>query len=352
VSRRFEELKTEVIDPGFCVSCGACTAFCNRLKLNGTPKLVGECVEGCESPYGKDGACYEHCPMVRVLEAKHVFQRTKADDLGNYRSLKAARALSKDDLKNPQDGGVATMILKAAFESGKIDAAIVVGRDHEWRSEIKLIRSASELEDTEGSKYTETPVAHVLGEASRSGAKSLAIVAVSCQIQALRNLEYGLLYPNGFSPYSDMKIYAIGLFCSGIFQHDQLMEKLGVEPASIDRMDVSGGVFNVEGKESKGVPLKEVKNALLPSCPLCLDYTSKLADISLGSVGSSDGWTTVIERTPKGFGLLKNAMDYGLVEANSEVNEEALRRTVEKRLTRIKRNIKNRGENLPPVLKE
>ncbi|MEE9594392.1 MAG: Coenzyme F420 hydrogenase/dehydrogenase, beta subunit C-terminal domain, partial [Candidatus Hydrothermarchaeales archaeon] len=348
MSRRFEELKAEVIDPGFCVSCGACTGFCNRLKLNGIPKLVGECVEGCASPYGEDGACYEHCPMVKVLEAKHVFQRVKEDDLGNYRSLKAARGMNKGMLKNPQDGGVATMILKAAFESGKIDAAIVVGRDEEWRSQITLIRSAAELEGTEGSKYTETPVVHVLGEASRSGAKSVAVVAVSCQIQALRNLEYGLLYPNGFSPYSDMKIYAIGLFCSGIFQHNKLMKKLGVEPSSVSRMDVSGGTFNVDGEVSKGVPLKEVKDALLPSCPLCLDYTSKLADISLGSVGTSDGWTTVIERTPKGFGLLKNAIDQGLVEATSEVDEEALRGTVTRRRHRIERNIKKSGENLPP----
>ncbi|MFQ5815480.1 MAG: Coenzyme F420 hydrogenase/dehydrogenase, beta subunit C-terminal domain [Candidatus Hydrothermarchaeaceae archaeon] len=353
MSRRFEELKKQVIDPGFCIHCGACTAFCNRVRLNGAPELVGECIENCASPYGVDGMCYEHCPMAKALEARHVFPRKKEDILGNYKSLKAARAADKIDLRKGQDGGVVTMILKAALESGKIDAAIVVDRDENWRSLPRLIRSASELEGSGGSKYTETPVIHVLGEASRAGVKSIAIVAVSCQIQALRNLEYGLLYPNGFSPYSDMKIYAIGLFCSGVFRYEELWKKLGVQPHQVSRMDVREDKFNLCGEIIRCMPLKDVRGAILPGCLLCSDYTSKLSDISLGSIGTPPGWTTVIERTPKGFGLLKNALDRGLIEAADKVNEEALRSTVAKRLETVDSKIKGmKKEELPPVIRE
>ncbi len=352
MSRRFAELKEEIIDKGLCVHCGACTAFCSKLRLNGKPELVKKCVETCKSPFGDDGVCYEHCPMVKALEAKHIFQKSSEDVLGHHKSLKASRALDTVDLKKGQDGGVVTMILKAAFKSGKIDAAIVVDRDKEWRSQPRLIMSASELEGSGGSKYTETPIIHVIGEASRKGVRSLAIVAVSCQIQALRNLEYGLLYPNGFSPYSDMKIYAIGLFCSGVFQYSELWKDLGVEPHQVTRMDVREDKFNVCGEVIRCMPLKEVKSAVLPSCLLCTDYTSKLADISIGSIGTPPGWSTVIERTPKGIGLLKTAQDQGLIEVADKVNEESIRKTVSKRLLKVETKIKDsRKENLPPVIK-
>ncbi len=349
--KRFEDLKREVIDRGFCVHCGACTSFCNRLRLNWKPVLIEKCIETCASPYGSDGVCYEHCPMVKVLEAKHIFQRSKDDLLGNYKSLKAARALHKDVLKGSQDGGVATMILKAAFEKGKIDAAIVVGRDADWRSQPRLIKSANELAGSGGSKYTEAPIIELLGRASREGVSSIAVVGIPCHIQALRNLEYGLLYPNGFSPYSDMKIYVIGLFCSGSFYYDELMKKLDVEPTSVKKMDVKEGDFRVEGGVNKKVPLKDVKSAIMPSCHLCRDYTSKLADISLGSIGTPAGWTTVIERNPKGFGLLKDAIDQRLIEVNDNVDEEALRKTVSKRLASVEKRIKGRkNAELSPVL--
>lgn len=350
--KRFAELKREVIDRGFCVHCGACAAFCNRLKLNGSPELCAECVESCASPYGSDGVCYEHCPMAKVIDANQIFQKSKNDALGNYKSLKAARALRKEVLNKAQDGGVATMLLKAAFAKGKIDAAIVVGRDEEWRAQPRLVRSANELAGSGGSKYTEAPVLELLGRASREGVTSIAIVGIPCQIQALRNLEYGLLYPNGFSPYSELKIYAIGLFCSGSFRYDELMRRIGIAPSTIRKMDVKEGEFRVEGKAKKGIPLKDVKGAMMKSCNLCLDYTSKLADISLGSIGTPAGWTTVIERTPKGFGLLKDAVDQGLIEINDGVDESALTMPVLKRLGGVGKRIKSeRTAELPPVLR-
>ncbi|MEE8167311.1 MAG: Coenzyme F420 hydrogenase/dehydrogenase, beta subunit C-terminal domain [Candidatus Hydrothermarchaeales archaeon] len=350
---RFEELKKDIIDPGFCIHCGACTAFCNRLKLNLKPELVEECVATCSSPYGEHGLCYEHCPMVRVIEARHIFPQGEGGILGNYKGIKSARSKEDEVLKNAQDGGVATSILAAAFKTGKIDAALIVGRDELWKSAPRLITSLDELKGSGGSKYTETPAVHLLGKASRDGAKSIAVVAVSCQIQALRNLEYSLLYPDGFSPYSDLKIYVIGLFCSGAFSYERLLQKLDVDPKEIEKMDVEEGDFTLHynGKVKK-IPLKELKDAMMPSCRLCRDYTAKLADISLGSIGTKPGWTTVIERNLKGWGLLRDAQNEGLVEVKEDVDKEKLERIVKKRLDRIEKRIKRRLEEklpLPPV---
>ena len=41
-------------------------------------------------------------------------------------------------------------------------------------------------------------------------------------------------------------------------------------------------------------------------CVYCDDFTAKLADISVGSVGSDDGYSTVIVRSKKGKKLLEN----------------------------------------------
>ena len=48
------------------------------------------------------------------------------------------------------------------------------------------------------------------------------------------------------------------------------------------------------------IPITEVKNFVLKHCLVCEDFTSELADISIGSDGSPEGWSTVIVRTLKG----------------------------------------------------
>ena len=45
-----------------------------------------------------------------------------------------------------------------------------------------------------------------------------------------------------------------------------------------------------------------------------MDFTSEQSDISVGSVGSPDGWSTIILRTEKGLKLLKNAEKDGYIK--------------------------------------
>lgn len=52
--------------------------------------------------------------------------------------------------------------------------------------------------------------------------------------------------------------------------------------------------------------IEELENAVRESCFFCTDFTARLADIS---VGSPDGYSTVITRSKRGeelFGLLKD----------------------------------------------
>jgi coenzyme F420 hydrogenase subunit beta len=51
-----------------------------------------------------------------------------------------------------------------------------------------------------------------------------------------------------------------------------------------------------------------------PGCHVCLDYVSNLGDISTGSVGSPDGWSTVFVRTKVGTDVWSKAVAAGLFE--------------------------------------
>ena len=60
-------------------------------------------------------------------------------------------------------------------------------------------------------------------------------------------------------------------------------------------------------KECFKSPLSKAKVCMRKNCQVCMDFTSELSDISVGSVGSSRGMVhRDIVRTEKGFKLLKS----------------------------------------------
>jgi coenzyme F420 hydrogenase subunit beta len=336
--RLFYSLKEEVIDPGFCVLCGACSAFCDRIELDykkGTPELVNPCVIGCSN-------CYDHCPVRVDFNANQVFGKTTRDSvLGPYMEIKAVKALNEGIMKNAQDGGAVTAILSAILDRGKIDATVIVERDSEWKPIPRVITSKEELLGSMGSKYSPSPNAEVLGQVFREmNIKSVAIVDVGCHIRALRNLEYDLLYNIGFSPYSDLKIYTIGLFCSGSFLHKGLFNLIKKNPKSIKKMDINRGKFTIQSNVEESLPVKKLEGAFMPSCPMCKDYSAELADLSIGSIGTPDGYSTVIARDLMGWGMLRDAVQKGYVEADeSLVDLDGLRTAVSRKKKRAGKRI-------------
>jgi coenzyme F420 hydrogenase subunit beta len=62
------------------------------------------------------------------------------------------------------------------------------------------------------------------------------------------------------------------------------------------------------------VPVKLTHNYVQPGCFICPDLTARTADISTGSIGSPDGWSTVMPRTKVGQDLFQGAVDVGLFE--------------------------------------
>ncbi|MEM3040858.1 MAG: Coenzyme F420 hydrogenase/dehydrogenase, beta subunit C-terminal domain, partial [Nitrososphaerota archaeon] len=62
------------------------------------------------------------------------------------------------------------------------------------------------------------------------------------------------------------------------------------------------------------IPLKEARIYARSACRFCDDFSSELADLSLGGVGL-DGWTLTIIRTEQGQRFYDMALTCGAIEA-------------------------------------
>ncbi len=54
------------------------------------------------------------------------------------------------------------------------------------------------------------------------------------------------------------------------------------------------------------------------ACYFCPDYSAEYADVSFGGIGATDGWTTVITRTPVGRIIMADARSKQAIEDNRQ----------------------------------
>lgn len=241
------------------------------------------------------------------------------DVLGNYKSVIAARSTDKDILKKAQDGGIITTLFAYALEEGIIDGAIVAGPGNEpWKPEPMVVSTKAELLAAAGTRYTISPNMSLIKEATRSyGLDRVGIVGTPCQIQATRKAQ---LYPIGMRDVDDKIALVLGIFCMENLSYQALEaiveDHCNQKMESVRKMDIGKGKFTVytERGAVSQMPLKLIHKYVQPGCNVCLDYVANLADISSGSVGSPDGWSTVFVRSTKGNAVWDGAMKAGYFE--------------------------------------
>jgi coenzyme F420 hydrogenase subunit beta len=67
-----------------------------------------------------------------------------------------------------------------------------------------------------------------------------------------------------------------------------------------------------DGEVAVTEPIKRFHGAALKGCDECADFLGRSADLSVGSVGSMDGWTSILVRTERGrlaFGTARRRLD-------------------------------------------
>jgi len=354
-SRGYEELKKDVIDAGLCSGCGACAAFCERVKLseNGS-EPAGDCnlTKGAIK-CNIDGLCYDVCPhishSVPDFDAE-VFGKKREDAvLGNYIKIVAARAKDKNTLAKAQDGGAVTALLQSAAESGASLGAAVTKRENDWSIASEVAKNKEEIARASGTKYFRAMNVYQLGSSLKK-AKKLAVVGTGCQIAGLRKIERKVL---GKLPSTELTL--LGLFCYENFPRTSFKEALekefGIKIEDAQKIDITKGKVKVWlKKEVKEVPVKNFASITPTSCLLCRDFTASFSDISFGSIGSDDKWTTLIVRSEKGLKLLEEAEKKGYVEVSDKTDKEAIKKTASfkaKKREEVEKDRKEKGLRIP-----
>jgi len=316
----FGSLISEVLNRDLCTSCGGCVASCPVyiLQMQGEkPTMKGKC-ELCQ-------VCYYSCaaaafPIDEVEKAIFGRPRDADEPIGIYNTIANARSMKEEILQKSQDGGVVTSILGYALESGKVDAAVVTSLDKQisWKAIPSVAVDYSDVLNAAGTKYTPSPtLIGLMSAVQEYGKRKVAIVGTPCQIRTYRRMQTSHL---GAKKLASTVSLAIGLFCMENYHYDKLLgdylQTKNVDLNKVSRFEMKNGEFRVyTGKqETLNVPIKELDVLRRSNCKACEDFSAEFADISVGGVGCSEGWCTVIARTTPGQEFLTNAEKNGWIE--------------------------------------
>jgi coenzyme F420 hydrogenase subunit beta len=350
----FWELESAVIEADRCIQCGTCVAVCpsNSIGVNDVtalPELVKMCT-GCS-------LCWDFCPRGGLRyealwppsteagltagtvtngdgadaaeEAALAVAETRSDSsdtyfkitggppaegLGSVLDLFAVRAGTRAGQRSDeqQDGGAVTALLTALLATGEIDGALVskpsADPDEPWKGVPTIATSAAELKAASRSFYNQTMA---LGALDLAGANlpanpRIAVVGTPCEVQGLRAMQ-ARRWPTG-AHRIDSVVLSIALLCTKSFDYESLIlreleENRGVDLDRVSKIDVIKGRMIVEysdGELAVDEPVKDFHGAALKGCDECADFLGRSADISVGSVGSMGGWTSVLIRTERG----------------------------------------------------
>jgi len=312
----FADLESKVITRGKCCLCGACIAFCPRIEVvDDVPQLV-EYDALC-------GMCYTQCPRsfldIPAIE-EGFFGRTRTDELiGVNNGIFASRGKDSTLRKRVQDGGTVTALIRYALDTGMLDAVVATGLsdDAPWKPVPVVLTDSSEVSKVAGSKYSLSPNIIGVKEAIDAGFENIGFVGLPCNIQALRNIQISK------EPYQ-IKIekvkLMIGLFCMENFRYDDLMSRfvkkvLKVNLEDVVKFEMREGSFWVTTDDTTySVLIRELDKYAAEGCKHCRDFTAELSDISIGSVGSDHGWSTVIRRSEAGTKIFEGAITDGYIE--------------------------------------
>jgi coenzyme F420 hydrogenase subunit beta len=153
--------------------------------------------------------------------------------------------------------------------------------------------------------------------------KKAAMVGTPCQILATTKInEYK--DKTGGSPIC----IKIGLFCMENFSYHYLKEFLetdGIKLKDVKEFRIESNRFKVflNNGDLKDYSIPQTESFKRKNCDVCIDFSSDFSDISVGSVGSKKGYSTLIVRSEKGEEIIEGLEKAGYIET-TEIDEKLL----------------------------
>jgi coenzyme F420-reducing hydrogenase beta subunit len=240
---------------------------------------------------------------------KQFLQGLKEPNIGVY-----SNAFSAKSQFEGQDGGVVTALLVKGFEENLFDAAIVVYRGDGYSAKAIVATNPEGVVAAVGTRYLRVNVTKKLRELISQDKKRIAIVCTPCEAKAARKIQQSLK--------NECEITVIGLFCFEAFNKTKLKEemctRLGIDLDKVEKTQIRQGKFTAFtfGKEYN-CKVNDLDCAAEKACLYCDDFTSRFADVSVGSVGSKPGFSSVVVRSNVGVELVKN-LDVIIEEVDKE----------------------------------
>jgi coenzyme F420 hydrogenase subunit beta len=205
--------------------------------------------------------------------------------------------------------GITTALGAALLQTGAVDAVLCVAPDpaDRWKPLPVIVTDPAAMAQVRGMRMGYAPTLALLEPARAAGHCRIAMIGIPCQTYALRALEAEL----GFDA-----LYVIGTPCSDNTTTENFhtfLALLDPNPDSISYLEFRAD-FRVElrfddGRKPRLIPFLQLPISNLPAdffpltCKTCVDYTNRLADITVGYMGG-DGDQWLIVRNQRGADLL------------------------------------------------
>ncbi|NGQ92127.1 coenzyme F420 hydrogenase [Rhodobacter sp. HX-7-19] len=284
-------------------------------SLGGAPR-PGLCTDCGISRLGDGRACGRACQFIApdypAREAR-AHGRPADPAQGEERFFGVTRRMLRVRMTAPLPGaqwtGITTALAARLLETGAVTAVLTTAPDPEdrWKPLPVIVTDPAEMPRVRGMRMGFGPTLALLEPAAAAGHRRIAVVGIPCQVHALRALEAEL----GFE-----RIHVIGTPCSDNtttenFHH--FLARIDPRPETISYLEFRAD-YRVElryddGRPTRTVPFLKLPLSQLPAdffpmtCKTCVDYTNRLADITVGYMGG-DGDQWVITRNDRGEELL------------------------------------------------
>ncbi|MGB9700820.1 MAG: Coenzyme F420 hydrogenase/dehydrogenase, beta subunit C-terminal domain [Thermodesulfobacteriota bacterium] len=317
-----KELRTEVIENGLCVNCGACVNLCPYQAAYQDKLII---IDPCDRQQGR---CYAFCPRtfadLQNLRSIIFPSVEFTPEIGPIRGFYLTRAADPEIRDHGQHGGTVSALLSLALKAGIIEAAVVTQESDTFLPTGAVVRNSLEIKKAGRSKFVASPNLAAFNQVAKSEIEKIGIVATPCQTLAIAKMRQKNYFAKAY--HIDKLNLVIGLFCGWALSWRELKEliKKKMPEEKIIGLDIPPSKYQaMEVHTERGIveiPLEEVLPAVRASCRYCLDMTAEFSDLSVGSARLPEGWeiargwNQVIVRTARGEELLDLARSRGFLE--------------------------------------